>query len=375
MTILIATGIFPPEVGGPATYVPLFARSAIAEGHSVRVITYGSGSIPSFPYPVISIPRLPVPFRHFLFFLACFRHGFSADVIFSQDAFSSGVPAACAAFLLRKSLIVKIVGDFSWEYARNSGRLHDDIDAFQRRSSYPLIVSLIRRFQGAVCRFSRQVIVPSDYLRHLVIGWGVDSRDVVVVRNAVSRAFQQSSVLRDPFLVFSAGRMVPWKGFDGLIRAFSAIAPSFPSARLVIAGDGPCLHSLSALASSSPVSSRISFPGSLSSAEMSSWYSRAGCFVLFSEYEGLSHVLLEALAHGIPVIASDAGGNRELITDGENGMLIPPRDENALSRALASLFMRPRQSFLHPTALPIHSPSPADSFHETCRLIERILPT
>ncbi len=369
MRILIATGIFPPDVGGPATYVPSFAAACVRRGHAVHVIAYGDPrGRDTFGFPVVSIPRWPLPFRYGLFFLACIRYGFSADVIFVQDGFSSGIPAFFASLALRRRLIVKIVGDAAWEYSRNSGMTDDTIDMFQNRTSYPLLIGAIRFFQRAVCRRSVHVIVPSEYLKGIVLGWGVDVRAVRVVPNSVPLPPLFPSVRRDPFLIFSAGRFVPWKGFAGLIRAFDALAPSYPHARLAIAGDGPCFPPIRLLASSRASSSRISFLGSLSPEDMSAWHFRAGCFVLFSEYEGMSHAILEALARRTPVIASDAGGNAELIAHGENGMLVPTRDPHALQGALRLFLSDPRAAIPHPG---FRFPSPSqDPISMTCRLIE-----
>ncbi len=346
MKILIATGIFPPETGGPASYVPAIARECLSRGHSVRVITYGAGrGGPAYAFPVVRVPRLFLPFRYFLFFAACLRHGYRTDVIFAQDASSSGLPAALAAFFLRKRFVIKIVGDFSWEYARNTGLYGGSLDDFQLRRAYPLIPAALRRIQRSVCGRASVIIVPSAYLKGIVAGWGVDAGKISVIHNAVTVLMPREPVSRDPFLVFSAGRLVPWKGFDGLIRAFAEASAAFPEARLVIAGDGPCRAELEAEARRAGVSDRVAFLGDVPSAVMPALYARAGCFVLFSSYEGFSHVLLEAVAYGVPVIASDAGGNPELITEGVDGILIPSGDEIALTKAIFPFFAYRHKAF------------------------------
>ena len=96
------------------------------------------------------------------------------------------------------------------------------------------------------------------------------------------------------------------------------------------------------------VPGRVSFPGALPPPEMARAYARAGCFALFSSYEGMPHVLLEALLRRIPVIASDAGGTPELIRDGVNGMLVPSGDEACLEVALLAFFRDPHTAVPHP---------------------------
>ena len=341
MKILIATGIFPPEIGGPATYVPFIAGELVRRGHAVRVVTYGSRSRGQLAYPVTRIPRIFLPVRYALFCIACVRYGFAADCIFAQDAVSSGIPAGIAAFVLRKRLIIKIVGDFSWEYARNAGLVSDTIDDFERRISYPFLVRVIRFCQTMVCRYAAKVVVPSLYLRGIVAGWGIAMKKIVVVYNAVEIAHYPTLEGRQRYTIFSAGRLVPWKGFDGLIRAFAYTHRAFPSARLVIAGDGPCKDDLLAVARATGVADAVLFLGSIAPMEMAAWYCRAGCFALFSSYEGFSHVLLEALSYGLPVIASDAGGNAEIIRDGNNGVVVASGDERALAAALTAFLKKP----------------------------------
>lgn len=349
MKILIATGIFPPEAGGPATYAAHFAEECILKGHDVCVIAYGDPSKrKGFRYPVISIPRLPLPFRYGLFFFACMYYGFSSDVIFAQDGFSSGIPASFASLFMRKWLVVKIVGDASWEYGKNTHRTEENIDAFQKRTSYPLLLRCIRLFQWFVCKISSDVIVPSSYLKGIVVGWGINKSKISVIYNAAPATPPFDGGNREHFLFFSAGRLVSWKHFDGLIRAFARIHAVFPRARLAIAGDGPCRAELEAEARHLGAMGYISFLGAVSSKEMPALYARASCFVLFSSYEGLSHVLLEALAYQTPVIASDAGGNAELITDGINGMLVPSGDEDALASTLAAFLSDPHSAIPRP---------------------------
>jgi glycosyltransferase involved in cell wall biosynthesis len=128
-------------------------------------------------------------------------------------------------------------------------------------------------------------------------------------------------------------RLVPWKGVDGLVRAVVRI----PGMRATIAGDGPLRAELEALSASLGVGDRVRFLGNVPKEEVDALLARVHCFVLNSTYEGLPHVLLEAMRARIPVIASDVGGTSELVEDGVSGLLIPQRDEDALVAALKRL--------------------------------------
>ena len=103
MNILIATGIYPPEIGGPAEYAKQLDKALYEQGFRVSVVTYGS------------LKRFPTGIRHFLYFLRFFFKTFSTDYIIALDPFSVGFPALLYAKLFRKKIVVRIGGDFLWE--------------------------------------------------------------------------------------------------------------------------------------------------------------------------------------------------------------------------------------------------------------------
>ncbi|GIV81030.1 MAG: hypothetical protein KatS3mg051_0384 [Anaerolineae bacterium] len=135
-------------------------------------------------------------------------------------------------------------------------------------------------------------------------------------------------------LLLTVARLVPWKGIDHLIRALSAV----PEARLLVAGDGPDENRLRSLADEAGVTGRVTFLGRVSRERLTLYFCAADYVALYSGYEGLSHVLLEALAAGTPVIASDKGGNPELVRHGVNGLLVPYPDPDALAATLRDAF-------------------------------------
>ncbi len=128
----------------------------------------------------------------------------------------------------------------------------------------------------------------------------------------------------------TAARLVPWKGIDHLIRVVQQV----PDVRLLIAGDGPDADRLHALADGSGAAARVTFLGRVPRDRLALLFRAADYSVLYSGYEGLSHVLLESLLAGTPVIASAKGGNPEVVRHGENGLLVPYPDPDALAAAL-----------------------------------------
>ena len=189
---------------------------------------------------------------------------------------------------------------------------------------------LLRR----LCRRASAWIFQTETVR----GWYLPHlKDVpsTIIPNAVTPAFLTEPCAdgREKTIV-SAGRLCPQKNFAMLIRAFARIAGDYPEHRLIIYGEGRLREELQAWAQEAGVGGRVDFPGRVE--DMPQRLQRAGLFVLPSDYEGMPNALIEAMAQGLPCVATDCagGGARYLVQDGHNGLLIPARDEDALVDAL-----------------------------------------
>ena len=347
LRICIATGTFHPESGGPPTYLLALGRELVRRGHHIRVVTYGDGPAGRrYPYPVARVPRrLPLGSRLLLFARAVYQAGRDADLLFVSDY---GLPPTVANLALRKPVVMKIVGDFAWEYAVRHGLVPRDepLEHFQRRRHGP-IVRTLQLLQAAYAGRVDLIVVPSRYVERYVVGWGVPAERIRVVPNAVvdptaalavdrAGARAELGLDRDAELVLVVARLTAWKGIDTLIRALADLCGRRPNARLAIVGDGPDRPRLEAFAEALPAGV-VRFVGEVAHEWVARYLRAADVLALCSGYEGLSHVLLEAMAAGVPVVASAVGGNLELVQDGENGLLVPFGDVPATCAALLRL--------------------------------------
>lgn len=313
MRIALATPLYPPEIGGPATYAHLLATKLQAHDPSSSVDVI----------PFVRVRRLPKLVRHAAYLLEVRRAARSADAVLALDPVSTGLPALYAAKLAGKPFFVKVVGDYAWEQGKQRFGITDSLDDFVVRKDVPVAVRMLRHVQTYVARSAVKVIVPSEYLKRIVCAWGIDPEKIEVVYNAVevpeaSSIPQAIGALPRPRIV-TVGRLVPWKRIDGVIDAVASLGEH---ASLVVVGEGPDRHALEAKARMK-LGTRAYFTGALAHPDTLAVIKDADAFVLNSTYEGLSHLLIEALAVGAPIIATDAGGNGEVITHEKTGLLIP----------------------------------------------------
>lgn len=170
---------------------------------------------------------------------------------------------------------------------------------------------------------------------------GVDPARLHIVPNGVDLDFWSvpGDDLRDRApVVLAVGRLHAVKGFDVLVEAMSALRKRVPEARLVVAGDGELADALPTLAERHGVAAAVSFPGHLTSEQVRALMSTARAFALPSRSEGMPLALLEAMAAGLPVVATAVGGVPDVLSDG-CGALVPPEDPDALAGALADVLL------------------------------------
>ena len=331
--LFIATGIFHPESGGPATYLYELLPGLLHNDWQIRLLTFGDDATAGYPYPVERIPRRLLPLRQAHYALSARKYLSWADVVYSHTI---DLPLMGQR---RTPRIIKIVGDGAWERCIRKGWITPitDIDDFQH-THYSPIVSWQQQSRSRQVRAMDAVIVPSQYLKKMVMGWGISENKIHVIYNALppapenlpatqSAARQQLDRDERPVLL-TAGRLTAWKGMNHLIGAMKALPEDV---RLIIAGDGTERIALEAQAQGM---ANIEFMGKVPRETLYTMMRAADYFVLYSGYEGLPHTLLESLRMGTPVIASAKGGNVEVVRDGENGYLVPHVDVDALTDIL-----------------------------------------
>jgi glycosyltransferase involved in cell wall biosynthesis len=323
MKILLAADIFPPQTGGPATYVVTLANELTKRGDKVSIVSLNSNSDKSVVRCLLFVvcwKGKTLRYLHYLWLLL--KHAKNCDVIYAMGPVNSGLPALIAGRLRRKKVVVKVVGDYAWEQGVQRFGVKNDIESFQKEKNLPWQVKHLRNIERYVVCKSDMVIVPSKYLKRLITDWGCGWHHVQVVCNAVQ--LMKVEAIKKPDTerwIVSVARLVPWKGIKTLIEVIAELKIKIPQIKLKIIGSGPEQDKLNLQVTGDQLQDCVEFLGTLPKKEVYSYLKSADIFVLNSAYEGLSHVLIEAIQSQCPVLASNVGGNPELIQEGENGGL------------------------------------------------------
>lgn len=177
---------------------------------------------------------------------------------------------------------------------------------------------------------------------------GPEARVECVYHGVDLQRFDGAARMRDPEpLLIAVGRLAPAKGFDVAIQALGLLARRGMRPRLMLVGDGPERERLEALAHDSGVSANVTFAGGLPQQELVGLYARAWLLLAPSRVlsngrrDGIPNVTVEAMAMGVPVLGTFAGGLDEAVVPGETGALVPPDDPKALAEMLAQLLGDP----------------------------------
>ena len=247
------------------------------------------------------------------------RQGRDFDLIDAHYFYPDGVAAAFLGMKLGKPFVIT---------ARGS-----DINLIpQYRIPRKMILRAAEQASG--------IIAVSSALKDALCSLGLDPEKITVLRNGVDadffRPMARESRKTGPILL-SVGNLVDSKGHDLALKALQLLE----SMRLSIIGEGPERKSLEDLASQLGVMERVTFFGNLSQEELVRHYSAADALILASSREGWPNVLLEAMACGTPVVATDVGGTREAVCSPEAGLLVDERTPEAIARAVLNLFSNP----------------------------------
>jgi glycosyltransferase involved in cell wall biosynthesis len=213
---------------------------------------------------------------------------------------------------------------------------------FRRRLMNLLLFRRINKIVPVAVSVKEDVLSNNWFLsadRLFLLENSIDYERFADVSTAKEDAKQMLGMSADSLVFGTVGRLVPTKGLSYLIAAFSKVKTQMPSVHLVLVGDGPCKAELQMQATDALCGDSVHFLGHRANVEQ--LLKGMDVFILASVAEGMPRVLLEAMAAGVPCVATQVGGIPEVINGGAVGFLVPPRDPEALAEIMLRVAKMP----------------------------------
>ena len=335
MDILITVGIFPPDIGGPASFVPKIAKYLINKGHNVKIICLSDKKHLTYKddINVIRINRSsPIIFRWLKTIVKIYSNSKKSDLIFVNGL---GTETTIANLFIRKKVIRKIVGDPVWERVYNKNLIDESFDDFQE-NNHGLSISLQKMIRNWSINKSNLIITPSQHLKYFIDKIGFD-KNIFVINNGVNIEQHNKVVLENNIIqLLVVSRLVSQKNIDSIIKAVKVMENE--NIILNIVGDGSEINNLKLLVKKYELDKKINFIGKIENTKLNEYLKNADIFIQASNYEGLPHSILEAMNFEIPILSTDVGGCSILLNKGERGYIIPmPVSEVEISEGIRKI--------------------------------------
>ena len=329
MNILITVGIFPPDIGGPASFVPKISNFLVENGHNVKIICLsevGNNHIED-NLDVIRIRRSnSLPIRWLKTIYQIVKNGRNSDLIFVNGL---GVESAIAALMLKKKLIRKIVGDPVWERAYNQKKTSESFDEFQN-NKHSFLIEVQKLLRNWSVNSAEVVITPSDHLKNFVSELGFNN-EILKINNGVDITdIKRTNVHKADINLLIISRLVIQKNINIVIEAMELLDNK--KVKLSIIGEGGEFNKLEGVIHELNLQNRVQLLGKIDNNKISQFLLTADIFIQASDYEGLPHSVLEAINYEIPILSTEVGGCKDLLNEGERGFIIPiPPDKKIIA--------------------------------------------
>ena len=336
MKILFLNSEYPPVGGGAGNASANIARRLSRMGNDGLLLTSQFNKLPRVEMcDNLQILRIPAVRRYLdrstAFEQSSFMVSASYQVLRLAGRFKPevtlaffGIPSGAVALLL------KIISGIPYVVSLRGG----DVPGF-RPYDFRRIHKIAAPLLHIIWKNASAVVANSRGLYNLAAAFD-SSVDISIIPNGVDlEIFSAPDRSWTPACILSVGRVVYQKGLDLALRALAGLKDIEWEWR--IAGDGPQLPALQAMIEENGLQERVHFLGWLTTDELKKQYAEATLFLFPSRHEGMPNAMLEAMASGLPVVATRIAGSEELVTEGETGVLVKGEDVEALREALRPL--------------------------------------
>jgi 1,2-diacylglycerol 3-alpha-glucosyltransferase len=347
--IAFFTNYYHPVVNGVVRSVASFRENLMKQGHNVFVFAQSDSAFQDSEPFIFRYPSLPLPLGEISTalpvspFVDQLLPMLKLDVIHTHHPILLGQTAARKAAELDLPLVFTFHTQY-WEYTHYIPFPQEAIQEFLKNAVHRWLREFMQKCQ--------HIVIPSESLKDILVrDYGLHERysviptgtDLEPFLNADGKALRAESGWQDETVLISVGRLAPEKNWDTLVRAFARVQEEHPGARLVLIGDGAARAGLEALAAELGISDRVTFTGALPFQEIPRYLKAADAFAFASVTETQGLVTIEAMAAGLPVVAVDGPGTRDIVEHGKQGFLVE-NDPDALAKGLNKLLDDPQRS-------------------------------
>ena len=336
MRVLVTVGIFPPDIGGPATFVPKIAKYFQDElNYEIEILTLSDNKNSNIndDFSVKRIDRnLPIIYRWLKTIFTIYKLGKNKDLIFVNGL---GTETTIANIFLKKKIIRKIVGDPVWERAYSKAKISESFDEFQVKN-YGFSISLQKKVRSFSIKKTDIVVTPSQHLKNFILNLGFKNK-IEIINNGVFIPEENTNIFtNDQINITIVSRLVSHKNIKKIIRAISDL--NDPLVNLNIIGDGPELNQLQKISLESNNKDNIIFHGKLNRDDINHIFLKSDIYIQASNYEGLPHSLLEAMSYGIPVLCTPVGECKEILGNEDRGYILDlPVSKNNIKSKISEI--------------------------------------
>ncbi|RPJ27761.1 MAG: glycosyltransferase family 4 protein [Chloroflexi bacterium] len=349
MHIAFFTNFYHPVVNGVVRSVASFRKVLMEQGHNVFVFAQSDDTFKDTEPFIFRYPSLPLPLPGDISaalpvspFVDQLLPMLKLDVIHTHHPILLGQTAARKAAELDLPLIFTFHTQY-WEYTHYVPFPQEAIQEFLKNAVHRWLRDFMQKCQ--------HIIIPSESIREILVrDYGLEERYTVIptgtdlepYRCANWESLRKEQGWQGETVFISVGRLAPEKNWDTLLRAFAKVYTQHPDLRLVLIGDGPAKEALQALAAELGIAERVTFTGALPFDEVPCYLKAADAFAFASVTETQGLVTIEAMAAGLPTVAVDASGTRDIIEHGKQGFLVE-NDADALAKGIEKLLSDPQR--------------------------------
>jgi glycosyltransferase involved in cell wall biosynthesis len=324
---------FPPDSRGIGYYVYNLSKGLIKKGHKVSVITRGSprrveqevvDGIDVFK--ATFFPLYPFHLSIHKLFVNPLMNSLQPDIVHLHSPLTPSIKTSLPVITTVHTAM------------KVDSRYHEVVDAFSLAEKIQSMY-FSPYTESQLLRLSDKVTAVSPAVANELSTYGMDSRKIQIVWNGVDeKTFSPTNKRKSEKYVLYTGGLRARKGLFDLIKSAAIVKKSVPDIKFLLCGRGPLLQKLTEQVQSLGLEKQIIFLGLINREKLIQTYQNATIQVVPSIYEGLPTVLLEGMSCGLPIIATDIGGSRDLIIHNENGLLVPPKSSADMAQRIVELW-------------------------------------